>query len=161
MNYGRGRPMKVLLVEDDEHKRRSIIAALQDCNPNVAIFVAESLYTGIQSLDSGPFELVVLDMAIPSHPPEPGQGSPVSFNTGGLDILLELDSRGRKDACIIITQFPEIEVSQVFHPVKQASAAINKELGYSVIDCIPYSSDDGGWLKQFSDLLVRHGYSCS
>ena len=153
--------MRVLLVEDDEHKMRSIVSALRACDQAVDMVIAESLYTGIQSIDAVPFDLIVLDMAIPSHPPVPGEGSPVSFNTGGLDILLELDSRSRSDPCIVITQFPEIEISQVFHPVGQAAAAIEKELGYKVIDCIAYSGDGGDWLKQFSDLLLRHGYSCS
>lgn len=153
--------MRVLLVEDDEHKRVSIVSALDACNVPLEVVIAESLYTGIQSIGEVEYDLVVLDMAIPSHPPVPGEGSPVSFNTGGLDILLELDSRGRNDRCIVITQFPEIEISQVFHPVEDASVAIEKELGYKVIDCIAYSGVDGDWLKQFSDLLIRHGYSCS
>jgi CheY-like chemotaxis protein len=153
--------MRVLLVEDDEHKRVSIVSALDACNAPVKVEVAESLYTGIDLIGDAEYDLVVLDMAIPSHPPVPGEGSPVSFNTGGLDILLELDSRGRSDRCIIITQFPEIEISQVFYPVKVAAAVIEKELGYKVIDCIAYSGVDGDWLEQFSDLLKRHGYSCS
>lgn len=153
--------MRVLLVEDDEHKRRSIVSALRAFDQEVSVVVTESLYTGIQAIDDTPFDLVVLDMAIPSHPPVPGEGAPVSFNTGGLDILLELDSRRRDDCCIVITQFPEIEISQIFYPVEEAAAAIKKELGYEVIDCIAYSGEDGDWLKQFSDLLVRHGNSCS
>lgn len=153
--------MRVLLVEDDEHKRRSIVSALRTCDQTTDVVVAESLYTGIQSIDETPFDLVVLDMAIPSHPPVPGEGAPVSFNTGGLDILLELDSRGRNDPCIVITQFPEIEISQVFYPVDEAVNAIERELGYKVIDCIAYSGVDGDWLEQFSNLLKRNGYSCS
>ena len=153
--------MRVLLVEDDEHKRVSIVSALHACNVSVEVVIAESLYTGIQSIGEVEYDLVVLDMAIPSHPPVPGEGSPVSFNTGGLDILLELDSRGRTDRCVVITQFPEIEISQVFYPVEVATAAIEKELGYRVIECIAYSGVDGDWLKQFSNLLIRYGYSCS
>jgi CheY-like chemotaxis protein len=153
--------MRVLLVEDDEHKRVSIVSALDACSASVNILVAESLYTGIDLIGDIEYDLVVLDMAIPSHPPVPGEGSPVSFNTGGLDILLELDSRGRSDRCIVITQFPEIEISQVFYPVEVAAAVIEKELGYKVIDCIAYSDVDGDWLKQFSNLLKRHGYTCS
>lgn len=153
--------MRVLLVEDDEYKRRGIIAALRTCDPQTEVVIAESLYTGIQSIDDIPFDLVVLDMAIPSHPPVPGEGSPVSFNTGGLDVLLELESRGRNDRCIIITQFPEIEVSQIFYPVEAAALAIEKELGYTVIDCIAYSGYDGDWLRKFSDLLEHNGYSRS
>ena len=153
--------MRVLLVEDDEHKRRGIIGALRSCDPQTEVVIAESLYTGIQSIDEVPFDLVVLDMAIPSHPPAPGEGSPVSFNTGGLEVLLELDTRGRSDRCIVITQFPEIEISQIFYPVEVAAAAIERELGYKVLACIAYSGHDGDWLNHFTGLLVQNGYSCS
>lgn len=153
--------MKVLLVEDDEHKRVGIEQALRDCRGSVEVFVAASLYDAINSLDIGPFDLVVLDMAIPSHPTAPGEGSPVSFLTGGLDVLLELSARGRSDRCIIITQFPEIEISQVFYQVSQATAAIKEQLDYEVIDCIAYTSENEGWLHQFRTLLDAHGYSCT
>ena len=43
--------MRVLLVEDDEHKRRSIVSALRACDQAVDVVIAESLYTGIQSID--------------------------------------------------------------------------------------------------------------
>ena len=152
--------MKVLLVEDDEHKRVRIEQALHDCAP-VEVFVAESLYDAINLLDSGPFDLVVLDMAIPSHPTAPGEGSPVSFLTGGLDVLLELSVRGRSDPCIIITQFPEIEISQVFYPVPQAAAAISEQLEYQVIECIAYTSESESWILQFRALLRSNGYSCT
>lgn len=50
--------MKVLLVEDDEHKRVGIEQALRDCRRSVEVFVAASLYDAINSLDIGPFDLV-------------------------------------------------------------------------------------------------------
>lgn len=152
--------MKVLLVEDDEHKRVGIEQALRDCDSAV-VFVAASLYDAINALDIGPFDLVVLDMAIPSHSTAPGEGSPVSFLTGGLDVLLELSARGRNDPCIIITQFPEVEISQVFYSVMHATAAIKKQLEYEVIDCISYTGESEDWLRQFRVLLKAHGYSCT
>lgn len=153
--------MKILLVEDDEHKRVGIEQALRGCGNSVDIHIAESLYDAIHALDIGPFDLVVLDMAIPSHPTAPGEGSPVSFLTGGLDVLLELSVRERSDRCIIITQFPEIEISQVFYPVSYATSAIKDQLDYDVIDCIAYTGESESWLNQFRTLLKAHGYSCT
>jgi len=153
--------MKVLLIEDDEFKQRSIELALRACRPDFLITSADSLYTATAALEDGPFDLIVLDMAIPSHPPMPGQGAPVSFLTGGLDILLELEARGRVDPCIIITQFPEIEISEHFYSVDRAARAIRDNLGYNVIECVAYSSDSDTWLEHFTELLNCNGYSCS
>jgi CheY-like chemotaxis protein len=150
--------MRILLIEDDEHKRVSIELALAECGNGAQINLADSLYTAIEALDGAPYDLIVLDMAIPSHPPMPGQGSPVSFLTGGLDVLLELDSRGRSDPCVIVTQFPEIEISQVFYSVSNAVPAIKDLLGYEVLDCIAYSGEDGVWLIKFKEILKNHGY---
>jgi CheY-like chemotaxis protein len=150
--------MRILLIEDDEHKRVSIESALEKCGPILKIQFADSLFTAIEALDGDPYDLIVLDMAIPSHPPMPGQGSPVSFLTGGLDVLLELESRGRVDPCVIVTQFPEIEISQVFYSVANAVSAIKDLLGYNVLDCIAYSGEDGVWLTKFQEILNNHGY---
>lgn len=153
--------MKALLVEDDEHKRVGIEQALREHGEATEVIVATSLYDAINALDIGPFDLVVLDMAIPSHPTAPGEGSPVSFLTGGLDVLLELSVRKRSDRCIIITQFPEIEISQVFYPISQATLAIKEQLDYEVIDCIAYTGESESWLHQFRSLLKAHEHSCT
>lgn len=63
----------------------------------------------VNALDIGPFDLVVLDMAIPSHPTAPGEGSPVSFLTGGLDVLLELSARNPSSRCMLILSFRRLK----------------------------------------------------
>jgi CheY-like chemotaxis protein len=153
--------MKILLIEDDEHKRQSIESALLDCRTDTTIFSVNSLCTAVECLDCGPFDLIVLDMAIPSHPPVAGEGSPVSLLTGGLDVLLELNSMGRSDPCIIITQYPEIEISHNFYPVFGAKYAILELLDYNVIDCVAYSDEDESWLIKFRKLLESYGNSSS
>lgn len=149
--------MKILLIEDDEHKRHSIESAIFGYCSDSTILAVNSLCTAVESLGHGPFDLIVLDMAIPSHPPIAGEGSPVSLLTGGLDVLLELNSMGRSDPCIIITQYPEIEISHNFYPVVAAKVAILELLEYCVIDCVAYSDEDELWLIQFRRLLERYG----
>lgn len=149
--------MKILLIEDDEHKRQSIESVLFDSCGSPTVIAVNSLCTAVESLGFDPFDLIILDMAIPSHPPIAGEGSPVSLLTGGLDVLLELNSMGRSDPCIIITQYPEIEISHNFYPVATAKVAILELLEYCVIDCVAYSDENELWLNQFKRLLERYG----
>lgn len=57
--------MKVLLVEDDEPKRRQIVDLFSDSN-DVILTCAASLNEAVKKVDSGVFEKIILDMSLPT-----------------------------------------------------------------------------------------------
>jgi CheY-like chemotaxis protein len=147
---------RVLLVEDDSFKAKSIQDLLSIVRSDSQVVVASSLVEGIERLGDGPYDLAIVDMAIPSHPTVSGGGAPMSLLSGGLDILLEIDALGRGDLCVVVTQYPEIEIAGRFFPVDEASEQIRELLGCDVLECIEYSEGCDRWKQKLKGLLENY-----
>lgn len=144
---------KILIIEDDIHKLESLCGFTRRHLLNAVIVTATSLNDAIESIDNDVFNLILIDMAIPSHPILPGEGSPIPFLSGGLEVILELSSLGREDDCIIVTQYPEIEVCGNTYKVDNAKENINSLLECNVVECIEYSEGDSSWKKKLKETI--------
>lgn len=137
--------MRVLVVEDDTFKSDNIIEIVDNAFGAGACCLARSVSEAVGAIGETQFDLVIIDMALPSHPALPGGGSPLSLLTGGLEVLFELQARGRRDRCVVITQYPEIEICGEFFPVLQASAEIQRQFEVRVVACIEYGEANTTW----------------
>lgn len=137
--------MKILLIEDDSFKSESIVNFLSELFPSSMLNVCASLSEGIDYVNSNIYDYVLVDMAIPSHPVEPGGGSPLSLLTGGLEIILELKFMDRKDSCIIITQYPDLELCGQLFSLDEAVEQLHVQLGCKVLACIEYNEGSKRW----------------
>lgn len=86
----------VLIIEDDSFKANSVIELIKSLDKNATTYRIEPFVDAIELINKHTYDLVLVDMAIPSHPTIPGGGSPMSLLTGGLDVILEL-RRTRKN----------------------------------------------------------------
>lgn len=141
----------LLIIEDDPFKATSLREFVALHRNFDQIFMASSLVEAIELVNERRYDLVLIDMAIPSHPTESGGGSPMSFLTGGLEVLFELNQLGRQDQCIIITQY-DIEIAGQFYSVEDAERVISEELNCKLSACILYDEGNDYWKER----LLRH-----
>lgn len=107
--------MKFLIIEDDNYKAESLKKfVFNNVDNKASILIATNLKDAILSIEENIFDYIFVDMSIPSHPTMIGQGTAFSLVKGGLEILMEISELDRNDRCIVITQYPEIEISGNF-----------------------------------------------
>lgn len=97
--------MKILLVEDEDPKRNNILGTLAKMSPKPEVAEARSVTSALRSLRSFAFDLVLLDMSLPSFdvgPGEPG-GRPQGF--GGIEVLRSMDRFGVRTPVVVITAY--------------------------------------------------------
>ncbi|MNC07525.1 hypothetical protein D3C75_550780 [compost metagenome] len=145
--------MNILIVEDDSFKAKSLKDFMAMTYANPSLRVAPSLVDAIEAVSESSYDLILVDMAIPSHPAISGEGSPLSFLSGGLDVLLELNSLERKDPCIVVTQYPEIQIGGKLYALKDAAAHIRSYLGCDVKECIMYNEDSKEWKEEMMRVI--------
>lgn len=150
--------MNLLIIEDDDFKSKRLKDFFFTNAPGTKIKESSSLVQAISEINKKSYNLIIVDMAIPSHPINPGEGAPMSLLTGGLDILLEIKALGRNDPCIIITQYHEIEISGELYPIDKASKAIKDMLDCDVVGCIEYSEDHSDWKINLKIILEDNEY---
>jgi CheY-like chemotaxis protein len=97
--------MRVLLVEDDENKRSQMIRLLREDLAIDDVQIAASYIGGVDRVLKERFDLVVLDMTLPTYEVNADDegGRPRAF--GGRDILLQMKRRGLATPVIVVTQF--------------------------------------------------------
>ena len=147
---------RCLIVEDDPYKLDSIRAHLEDIfSGHLDIVECQALSTASSALASSSFDLAIIDMSIHSHEPEAGAGSPFQLSSGGLDVLFEIDHSGINTSCIIVTQYPDIEIEGLPIPVELAQQEILQKFGITVAGCVRYLQDDNRWKTEVNSILEQ------
>ena len=95
--------MKILYVEDEEVKAKEVLDVL---NNKGIINFRKSLNSGLAAIQEETFDLILLDMSLPLYDYSSVDENENDFETfAGIDILEELDRKGRDDKVVIITAF--------------------------------------------------------
>lgn len=147
-------PIKCLIVEDDLFKMEGIRSHLNELFGNrVETTECQALNTAKALLASGHFDLAIIDMSIHSHEPEAGAGSPFPLSSGGLDVLFQIVYSGSDTSCIILTQYPDIEIEGAPVPVEMAQQEILEKFDIEVAGCVRYIENDNRWKVAMTSIL--------
>lgn len=95
----------VLVIEDDESKCAQICAVLTQNFESVEIFSARSYQSGLKELIRRPFDLVVLDMTMPTFDRGQNESGGRVRPFAGRDILEQVDRRGIYCRAVVVTGF--------------------------------------------------------
>lgn len=145
-----------LIVEDDPFKMEGILAHLDDLfGERIETSECQALNSAKTLLASKHFDLAIVDMSIHSHEPEAGAGSPFPLSSGGLDVLFQIAFSGNNTACIILTQYPDIEIESAPVPVEMAKQEILEKFDIEVAGCVRYIENDNGWKVRLTSILEK------
>jgi ActR/RegA family two-component response regulator len=148
--------LKCLIVEDDSFKMDGIRSHLSDLfNGTIEIFECQALASATALLASHTFDLAIIDMSIHSHEPEAGAGSPIPLSSGGLDVLFEIAHTANNTHCIILTQYPDIEIESVPIPVDLAKKELFETFDIEVAGCVRYLENDNQWKADINLILEQ------
>ncbi|MCG7349600.1 hypothetical protein [Sphingomonas sp. ACRSK] len=146
-------PRAVLLIEDDAFKQKELEGALLEMMPDAEFRVGRSVRQALSFLAERTYDLIVLDMALPSHEVRPAAAQPMSQPSGGVELLLELSYEERGDPVIIVTQHPEIEFDGRLYALGQFARAFGKKASANLRGVIYFNVLDGGWRAELQRLV--------
>ncbi|WP_175543827.1 response regulator [Atopomonas hussainii] len=121
----------------------------------IEIFGSQALASATALLASEAFDLAIIDMSIHSHEPEAGAGSPLPLSSGGLDVLFEIAYTENNTHCIILTQYPDIEIESLPIPVELAKKEILEKFDVTVAGCVRYLENDNQWKTDITAILEQ------
>ncbi len=139
--------MKILIVEDDAHKSSQIFELINsESDPRPEIIIHDNVRDAVKFINDIIPNKIILDMSLPSHKPLPGQGTPVSLPTGGIEVLFELKKKRLINLPILIlTQYPEIEIEGEPIPIHDSAEVFKSEYGFKDIEACYYDIDGKQW----------------
>jgi CheY-like chemotaxis protein len=139
--------VRILIVEDDEFKQNAIHDELVKLGLDFDFTVEKSVQAAIDNINSKTYDLILLDMSLPSHNLIQGKGAPVPMPSGGMEVVMELSYLGRQERIIILTQYPEIEIDNVLYKLADAKKKISSEYDIHILAVIRFLREQTDWKK--------------
>lgn len=145
--------MKILLVEDEGFKQEMVEAELRKKIGDPVFCYARSVQQAVSKIETTEYDLVILDMALPSHDLRAGGSQPMSQPSGGIEVLLELAFAKRRDKVIILTQYPEIVFEGQSYPIEEFGPVLSERLTVNIADVVHFNNADDLWRAELRDKL--------
>ncbi|WP_323115971.1 DNA-binding transcriptional response regulator [Klebsiella variicola] len=148
----------ILIVEDDEHKSSQILEICEQVHITKGMReVVDNVRDAVRFLVDCVPRMIVLDMSLPSHKAQPGQGTPLPMPTGGIEILFELKKRNLIDLpVLILTQYHEIEIEGDAIPVDISADALREIYGFTSVQACYYEHLHGAkWMNVTKSFLDK------
>lgn len=99
--------MKILIVEDDDYKAKQLTDFLSDNYQlsNECITVRRAFQSGMDAIAKNIYDIILLDMSIPSFDNGLRQSAGRYRYYGGREILNEMKRKDISTPCLVVTQF--------------------------------------------------------
>jgi len=97
--------MKLLIVEDDENKRKQLQAYIRELSPDAEIVVRNSYSSGLREIVGAKHDVVLLDMTMPTYDIGVDEDGGRPQHYAGRSILQQMQRRSIIRPVIIVTQF--------------------------------------------------------
>lgn len=147
--------MQVMLVEDEDHKVADIKKYLVErYQGNLKLTLAKGVREAVKLVYGNSFDLIVLDMNLPTFS-ERGVRGGLQQPVGGIEVIRALHELGKKPKLIIITQFPDILLNGESVPLLRVASGIAKHYHLEVTAAILYSYKASEWEQFFRDALRK------
>ncbi|NVK19780.1 MAG: hypothetical protein HWE30_13860 [Methylocystaceae bacterium] len=145
--------MKILVVEDEKYKRDQVLEALETMDFDFEIVISISFNDAISKVDTDQFDLLVLDMSLPtySHQNEDGGGSAQSF--GGIDVLRHAEFADNLAPAIFITQYKHFDQGENELTLEDLRRDLHEEFERAFVDVVYYRYINETWKETFVNLI--------
>jgi DNA-binding NarL/FixJ family response regulator len=146
---------KVLIVEDDPHKRQQLERFFSTRAPAAGVKVAVSLIGGLRALRAHNPDVVVLDMTLPNHDPEEDGhiGSMLAF--GGEEFLRQARRLRSSAKVIVVTQFETFGDEDNAKGRYELEAHLAESFPEIFMGMVYYHASLSGWADELDALFHR------
>ncbi|MFO7844253.1 MAG: response regulator [Bacteroidales bacterium] len=145
----------IILIEDDFKKKEDIRNFLSSELQINNIVIKESYQSGLRALIKNKYDLLLLDMSIPTWDKsidEPG-GNFEKF--GGYKILKEITRKKKPIKTILITMFDDFGESDTSITLSQLDNLLKTEFPDIYIGAVYYNIREEKWKADLSDFILK------
>lgn len=145
--------INILLIEDDKKKSDDIISHINNTFPNSEILLKESYHSGLKTLIREPFDLLLLDMSMPTWDRSPFEAGGEYEKFGGIKILKELARKKKLLPTILITMFDNFGESDNSITLDQMNTVLKNDYEDLYLGSVFYRSDISQWQTDLTLLM--------
>ena len=147
--------IRILFVEDNTHKREKIVAYLREISPGVHIVEAHSFASGCQRLLEQEYDLVLLDISLPTYDKGAGESGGRFRTFGGREIARKIVRSGKRTMILFITQYESFSDKQRWGALalEQLGAELSEDCNEMYRGLIFYDSSKASWKDELRSAI--------
>lgn len=146
--------MKVLLVEDEEHKIDHLTECLSEEFGSDGLTTVKAVRDAVRAVYLNAFDLIILDMSLPTFAvAETSDGGGVAQAVGGVEVLRAMKETDRRCNVVVVTQYHDILINGEQIALKDVPRKIRDRYGINVLGAVLYSYASPAWRATFLSLL--------
>lgn len=143
--------MKIAIVEDNVHKRTKLTSFLETNFNNIIYSEASSYSSGITMIESQEFDLLILDMSMPTYDITKTDGGGQFRTEGGKDILKRLKRKHKLVPFIIVTQYSTFSETTGTKTLERMKEEIKELFPEHFKNLIFYDTSSTNWKEELTD----------
>jgi CheY-like chemotaxis protein len=146
---------RILFIEDDEPKLVQVLEFLEELSCHFSVTVAKSLSSACKEIDGGTFDVVLLDMSLPTF--DGGKTANASGRQrtyGGKDILMYLWETETEVKVYVITQFKDFPGEKGAIDLPELHAQLGRDFPTLYCDHVYFEHNSDSWKEKLSRLLL-------
>ncbi len=141
--------MKILIVEDDSFKIEDLKEHIKNKISNCIITVKKSYQSACDAALSDYFDLLLLDMSIPTFDITNNEKGGDTLKNGGELIMRELTEEGIPFEAVIISQYETFNQETV----EQIDTRLENQFGPHYHGWIKYSTRNNDWQEKLTKII--------
>ncbi|WP_416865761.1 MAG: response regulator [Imperialibacter sp.] len=147
--------MKVLVIEDDPNKATQVLNFLNELESISSVAHKRSYQSGLKELYDSEYNLVLLDMSLPTYDIRPGEDAYKFRHLAGHDILSEIKRKKKLARVIIVTQFERFGEGRQYISLKDLRMTLRLDFPESYVDTISYHPGRTTWKEELVKLIEK------
>ena len=142
--------MRILVIEDDEHKRRRLVEHLRLISAD-EIGEARSMQSGLRSILSNTWDMVVLDMTMPTFDvgADESGGRPQVY--AGWEVLRQMRRKGATTPILMVTQFDQFGEGPDAQTLEQLDVSLREAFPVTYRGSIYYNVVSENWKQALTE----------
>lgn len=144
--------MKILLVEDDEEKRQQLSLFVQE-ELGAQVTEARSRQSGVSALLRDHYDLIILDMTMPTYDITPTEDGGRSQAYAGRDILHQMARRGIQTKAVVVTQFDRFGSAENEITLATLNDQLEAAFPITYAGAIYYNVGYAGWQEELRQVM--------
>jgi CheY-like chemotaxis protein len=149
--------LQLLLVEDEDPKRRHIASFVKEVMPNAELKTARSVRAALDSLDERVPDLLILDMSLPTFDVGENEsgGRPQGF--GGLELMRNMELEEIACPVVVLTGYDAFTKAGGQVGLNALNAELTAAHPLIFKGLIHFNSAYGDWSKNFENCALNWG----
>lgn len=146
--------MTILLVEDDENKRTLVEEFVRTEFPQTELKTARSLRSALNALLNARFDLVLLDMTLPTFDVSVDEdgGRPQAY--AGRELLRQMDRRKIETPVVVLTGYESFGRDADALTLGQLDTQLREQHPQTYLGAVFYDATVSGWREALASIIA-------